>query len=179
VNPSPPLHRAALAGDTEELLRLMRSGADVNEPDPEFHSPPAGWANEKGHEHVVAFLVSHGARMTACQAAAWGQRKNLLAMLDREPWLVNTPGNFGTPLHEAVIWGRLTIVKDLLARGADVTMKANDGSTALELALKQSANGRAYTPLVTAERKSSIEKNCAEIALLLRRVRACAAGQRR
>jgi hypothetical protein len=84
-------------------------------------------------------------------------------MIEDDPRAIHSNGGFGTPLHEAVIWGRTDIVRYLLDRGADVESRSVDGKTPRELAVEQAANGRSHTPIVTEERRVEIERACGEI----------------
>jgi hypothetical protein len=74
---------------------------------------------------------------------------------------------YGTPLHEAVIWGRTAIVERLLELGADPSIRSRDGRNARELAREQSTSGRKRTTIVTEERRREIERECTRIAPIL------------
>ena len=161
------LHFAALEGQISVVQFLVERGADLNAVDDEFGSPPAGWANEKGHGLTVELLEACGASMCAGQAAAWGSARRLKEILDSDTEAINRPDGFGTPLHEAVIWGRTEIVEYLLSRGADPRLQCADGKTGLELARAQAKNGRCHTPLVIEQRRLEIEHECARIAEIL------------
>jgi hypothetical protein len=162
-----PLHYAAIGGQRLVVEYLVRSGADLNCADDEYGSPPAGWANEAGHGEVCRYLIDVGTVFRAPQAAAWGLTDALRGMLDADPTAVEQRGRFGTPLHEAAIWGRTDIVKLLLARGVDRDALSASGKTALELAREQSSDDGVQTPIVSGERKREIQRECLSIIELL------------
>jgi ankyrin repeat protein len=62
---------------------------------------------------VVELLLEHGANINA---------------VDSE--------SASTPLHYAASFGHLDVVKMLVARGADINLKTNQGFTAMQLATK-------------------------------------------
>lgn len=152
-----PLHYAAIGGQRIVAEYLVRSGADLNCADDEYGSPPAGWANEAGREDVCWYLVEGGTVFRAPQAPAWGLTDALQDMLDADSSAVEQRGRFGTPLHEATIWGRTDIVKLLLARGEDRDALSASGKTAFELAREQNS----------AERREEIRRECLSIVELL------------
>lgn len=69
VDPLPPLHRAAAAGDVEQIERLLAHGAAIHEAlgerngVPGFldHSTPLHWAAARGHAAAVTVLLDGGA----------------------------------------------------------------------------------------------------------------------
>ncbi|MGH9720514.1 MAG: ankyrin repeat domain-containing protein [Bryobacteraceae bacterium] len=68
------------------------------------------------------------------QLAAAGKLERLSEYLDRNPADLNATGTFGTPLHEAILHGRVQVVEYLLSLGADPQARNRHGHTALELA---------------------------------------------
>ncbi|KAJ8245450.1 hypothetical protein GJAV_G00270880 [Gymnothorax javanicus] len=100
---------ACSSGDTEEVLRMLDRGADIN------------YANVDGltalHQaciddnlDMVTFLVDHGAAIN---------------QPDNEGWI---------PLHAAASCGYLDIAEYLLSQGADVGMVNSEGETPLDIA---------------------------------------------
>ncbi|KAG8741606.1 hypothetical protein FRC12_015613 [Ceratobasidium sp. 428] len=64
-----------------------------------------------------------------------GDALGLQLLLDGKPSLVNARDEFEyTPLHLAADRGHLNVVRLLLSRGADTSLKDQDGDTALEIA---------------------------------------------
>lgn len=57
---TPLQNAAAWSGRPEVARRLLRAGADPNLKDPEFNSPPAGWARFHGNPEVAAVLAAWG-----------------------------------------------------------------------------------------------------------------------
>jgi ankyrin repeat protein len=114
----PPLHLAAFFGHRETAEALLDAGADVR----------AVARNSEGN--------------LAINAAAAGPR------VDRRPEIVQlliargaavdgrgTPAGH-TPLHEAAYNGDLPLLRLLLDRGADRSVRTGEGDTALQIAVK-------------------------------------------
>ncbi|KAL4659556.1 protein phosphatase 1 regulatory subunit 12A-like [Arapaima gigas] len=100
---------ACSSGDTEEVLRMLERGADIN------------YANVDGltalHQaciddnvDMVTFLVEHGANIN---------------QPDNEGWI---------PLHAAASCGYLDIAEYLISQGANVGMVNSEGETPLDIA---------------------------------------------
>ncbi|KAI8489949.1 BRCA1-associated RING domain protein 1 [Branchiostoma belcheri] len=93
-----PLHLAAIKGDAETVLHLLKEGADPNVRD------NAGWtplheASNHGHTHVAEVLLDHGA-------------------------LINTTAfENDSPLHDAVANGRVEVARLLVSRGASLDVR--------------------------------------------------------
>lgn len=104
---SNPLAVAAKTGNLQQVKILIAKGANPNQVDSEGKNA-LHWAAAEGHADVVAFLLAHKAAINAQDS----QYKE-------------------TPLIEAAQFGRLAIVKLLLARGASVDIKGKYGGTAL------------------------------------------------
>jgi len=60
----PPLHKAAYKGDTEEMMKLIRSGEAVNGRNSEG-ATPLHWAAFKGQLDAAKLLLKHGASVNA------------------------------------------------------------------------------------------------------------------
>ena len=92
-------------GETEEIERLLKSGADANEQD--ALASPLHWAAMNGHAEAVVLLVAHGAAVDA--------QSDML----------------GTPLHAAVGFGRMETLQRLLTAGADIEARNREDLTPL------------------------------------------------
>jgi ankyrin repeat protein len=126
-----PLHWAAYYGHLEIAEILISRGADLDAEDPDY-STPLYLAAEQGYPEVVKFLISKGAKVNV-KSARWGY----------------------TPLHRAA-WGPVArrfgqhaetfgaepeedykeIVAFLIAKGADINARDNDGKTAFDQATR-------------------------------------------
>jgi uncharacterized protein len=74
-------------------------------------------------------VISQKKKWTLFEAAAGGQLKPLISILDKQPDLLNTLALDGfSALSLACFFGHLEVVKELLERGADVNLAANNES---------------------------------------------------
>lgn len=84
-------------------------------------------------------------------AATCGDTGGIRAILESRPRLVNSRDAFGwTPLHEAARIGSVGAVKLLLAHGADIRARNDDGQTPLDVA-RRSREPEAAAVLLRAE----------------------------
>ncbi len=120
------LHYAAYYGHLEIAEILISRGADLDADDP-YYSTPLYLAVEEGHPEVVEFLISKGAKVnvkssrsgyTPLHRAAWGP----------------VARRFGQGAEEQPQYKE--IVALLIARGAEINARDNDGKTALDQAIK-------------------------------------------
>jgi ankyrin repeat protein len=141
-----PLHMASAADNPEVAELLIQCGADVNAR-AICRVTPLHRAASDGAARVARALLAHGAAVNDgagegwtplhCAAAYRGGCAVAKALLDGGA-NVNAPGHHGeTPLHCAVGWGNTDIVELLLVRGADVTLRDNDGQTVYDEAEKR------------------------------------------
>ena len=133
-----PLHWAAYYGRQEIAELLISRGAELNAHDP-WYSTPLYLAAEQGHLEVVKLLIVEGAEVN-----------------------VKSNGSGYTPLHRAA-WGPVVrrfgeqaedlgadpdtsykeIVDLLVAQGAEINARDNDGQTALDQATWSGKGGTA------------------------------------
>lgn len=132
------IHNAAKAGDLELVRLLLARGARIDVRD---HSgeQPIHYAAASGNVELIKFLLDSGVSVDARSdygrqplhlAAAWGRLDAARFLLERGA-RVNARADaiYGTPLHEAA--GHAQMVSFLLACGADVNAKEEDGTTPL------------------------------------------------
>lgn len=114
----PPLHLAAFFGHHETAEALLDAGADVravarnSEANLAINAAAAGPRADRRPE-IVRLLIARG-----CPVDGRG-----------------SPAGH-TPLHEAAFNGDLALVRLLLERGADRSVRTGEGETALEIAVK-------------------------------------------
>ena len=161
------LHFAALENHAQIVSMLLDAGADANQLDDKFGMPPLAWANERGHAAIVHYLAPY-TELTLHRAAAAGLSTRVRELLSQRDAPLNTVVGFGTPLHEATVFGHPEIVDVLLANGADPTIPNRDGRTALQIALAQVESNGQGTPIVNPERRTQIVNSCSRIAERLR-----------
>ena len=107
-----PLHYAVGNGHKEIAELLISKGADVNAKD-KIRGNPLHYAVAYDYKEISVLLIAKGADVNA------------------------KDGKFGgTPLHYAA-GGHKEILELLIAAGADVNVKAVDGETPLDLAIKK------------------------------------------
>lgn len=164
-----PLHHAALENRREVVDLLLKLGADLNARDAEFNMTPIGWANEKGHRELVSYLASRGAEINFYAAVAYGLIDRVRDFLDTDTALLNEPDHYGTPIHEASLWGHVEIARLLLEHGADASLKNTHGQTALQVAQNQLDSHCGATPIVNDVRRNEISSGCRSVVELLQR----------
>ena len=153
----PPLMRASDAGNIDEVRRLLKTGADVNEALGRLGITALTLAAGRGHLEVVKLLLDAGADpnaaggiahvgfFTVLMYALSPANKNRLEILDTliaAGARLNPPNSWpGSPLDTAVALNDVALAKELLKRGSDVNWENQIGSTALDnAALKSEPN---------------------------------------
>ena len=162
------LHVAAIEGQLEAARWLLEHGAALDTRDDEFGMTPAAWANEKGREAMLDFLLSQGAVITPFEAAAFGKLDRLQAFAAADPSILTREQDWGSVAHAACIWGRVDVLEWLLLEDVDLRRRSRQGFTPLEIAERQAQDGRRHAPIVLDERKASIERDCGRIVERLR-----------
>jgi len=102
------IHAAVISGDLKAVKRLIKSGTDVDEPEPAGGSSPLISAIVFGKTDIALTLIDAGADVN----------------------FRNYEGS--TPLHTAAFFCRTNVVKVLLQNGADKSITNNAGSTAIQ-----------------------------------------------
>jgi serine/threonine-protein phosphatase 6 regulatory ankyrin repeat subunit B len=130
---------AAERGDVAEMMRLLESGADVNNTGGFDNETALMEASCWGDAAVVRALLAAGADVnqadnyghTALLEASWRGHADVVAALLAAGANVNRANNHGTTALNWASAEDTTIVEMLLAAGADVNQADNDGKTAL------------------------------------------------
>ena len=138
VSGATPLHHACWRDERELIELLLEHGADAHARDRSHDSTPLGWADFNGQREVVSLLVERFPPDLV--DAAWlGLTDRVEAILDEDPTLVDGIDHGRvSPLRTAAYYGRVDVIRALLARGADRSIPSPEsGRTALELALEQ------------------------------------------
>ncbi len=79
---------------------------------------------------IAALLLEKGIELDLFAACMAGAQERVAKLIDNEPALINTYSHDGwTPLHLAAFFAQPSVVKELLARGADVHARAHNGTT--------------------------------------------------
>ena len=140
-----PLHAAAWHGNVSAIDVLMKHGADVRVREEKYHGTPAGWADYAGHKEARD-LILRGS-VDIIEAIQYDMAERVRAVLGEDPAALNrTFRDYGlfpwdaqawhTPLAYAVTRGREEIVRLLIERGADATLRSPAGQTLSEIAQK-------------------------------------------
>jgi ankyrin repeat protein len=138
-----PLHAAAWNGNTKVIPVLLRHGADVRARDEKYHGTPAGWADYAGHKEARDLILR--GPIDIIEAIQYDLIDRVQRVLEEEPASLNRPfRDYGlfpwdaeawhTPLAYAVTRGREEIVRLLIERGADATLRSPEGKTLSEVA---------------------------------------------
>jgi RNA polymerase sigma factor (sigma-70 family) len=129
-----PLHQAAWNGFLEIATLLLDHGADLTVRDGSYNATPLGWSNENDQQAMSDLLLKRGTLVDAGQAAAINALDVLQKAVAADPTLINATLGYGTPLHHAIVHGRLNTTRWLLDNGADISLQNRNGQTALQLA---------------------------------------------
>jgi ankyrin repeat protein len=116
-----PLHEAAKAGQTAEILSLLDAGANINEPD-ELGVSALHWSVSSGRPAAVRALLERGADVEA------------------------ETGFGSTPLHWAAARGNRALIRLLVSGGSDVNRQNYVGATPAAVA-RRDGNSAARTEL--------------------------------
>ncbi len=126
LNPEKALFLAVKEGDLERVkLLIEKYKVDVNEGREGCYITPLYVAIENKHEDVADYLAQYDDAITATLDAAieWNNFPVLKKLVERYNFNVNYQRRVQvyTPLHKAVIWDRLEMVRYLVEKGADIS----------------------------------------------------------
>ncbi|AIE86829.1 ankyrin repeat domain-containing protein [Fimbriimonas ginsengisoli] len=138
VNNGTALHRAAGDGDLAMVQRLVAKGANVNDRNNPFVATPLSWADHMGQPEVVRWIRENG-KVDLHDAVSFGFGEVAETRLSENPASVNERQDQwriprATPLHCAAYANKVDMVRLLLDRGADPTLRAGNGQTPREIA---------------------------------------------
>jgi hypothetical protein len=122
---------------------LLRHGADVRAREEKYHGTPAGWADYAGHKEARDLILR--GPIDIIEAIQYGLIGRVQGVLEEDPVSLNRSfRDYGlfpwdaeawhTPLAYAVTRGREEIVRLLIERGADATLRSPEGKTLSEIA---------------------------------------------
>jgi len=149
-----PLHFAAHAGRIDAARALLDAGADVNASAEDVMTPLQTAALLRNLP-MARLLRDADAKGDLFCAVGLGEDEAALKMLKEKPDLARArvPGGL-TPLYPAAIWGNVDLVRALIAAGADVNAKQEDGTPVLYLLA-----GPSRAPgLVNRERRTQVAR---------------------
>jgi ankyrin repeat protein len=137
------LAESALVGDLQQVRRLVEGGVPVDAP-ADRKRTALMWASFNGHTAVARYLLDQGANVNAKDADGRGAlmyassgpfAETVKLLLDRgaQVDLQGTAEGF-TALMTAAAEGQLAVVQLLLARGANPSIRDEDGDTAASFA---------------------------------------------
>jgi cytochrome c2 len=106
-----PIHDAVKNGSAEDVARLLKSGADIDEVD-FLAGSPLHIAAVRGKDQVIGILIENGADLNTVEF-----------------------GNSATPLHWAALAGHINTAERLIAAGADLDARTDFDDTPLIVAL--------------------------------------------
>lgn len=158
-----PLVQAAMTGDTAEVQKLLRQGADIEVRDPRSGRTALTGAAEAGKAEMVKLLLEKGAKIEARDgggntalygAAREGQTEVVKLLLDKGANTEASDHDGETPLIWAAYEGHAEVVKLLLDKGAAIEARKKNGDTALFLAALQ---GRTEAVRVLLDKGANIE----------------------
>ncbi|XP_055588726.1 ankyrin repeat domain-containing protein 29, partial [Uranotaenia lowii] len=143
-----PLFIAAQNGHGAVLKLLLAAGAHPDNPRNDGATPL--WiAAQMGHDHIVKILLMHGAYVDSLRcdgatalfkAAHKGHSSVVHELLKYRPNL-GLIQNGESALHAAALFSHLPVVKQLVAAGAEISLKNQENLSALQIARQQKNHG--------------------------------------
>jgi uncharacterized protein len=141
-----PLHAAAFHGNLSAAAVLLKHGANVRVREEKYHGTPAGWANYAGHSKVRDLILREA--VDIMEAVEHELTARVHTILQEDPQALNRPfreyplfplyaEGWHTPLAFAVARDKPQMVRFLLERNADHTLRSPEGRTLYEIAQQQ------------------------------------------
>lgn len=140
----PALSKAVIAGNLNDVRKLLAAGGDVNTKDT-LDRTPLHLAAFYGRPKTIELLLASGADVNAKDHTALtplhaavisGGRQAVQLLLDHQADLQATNGAGQTALHLAASTGQPKLTKFLIDRGADLNKRDFDGRAPLYYAKK-------------------------------------------
>ncbi|GJM24367.1 MAG: hypothetical protein DHS20C16_07820 [Phycisphaerae bacterium] len=129
------IHEASYQGQLESIKLLLEHGADPTIRDGMWESTAIGWADGGKQPAIIDFLFEQD-RVDILDAAELKRYEIVERLLTEDRSLANAPDGKGGALRFAAFHGDLKLAKLLLGAGADITLKNENGHTALDYAEK-------------------------------------------
>ena len=149
-SPLSPIHRAAENGDVTSIKRELDSGVSVDLPTLNVAytsdgTTPLMLACNHGQDEVVELLIEKGANIMARNSdggialhdSVYRDSDSTLLLLKAGATIDTQSTNGLTPLMIAAMYGPLSQVEVLLAAGADLHLKDDEGNSALDWAKQE------------------------------------------
>lgn len=137
-----PAHRAAVEGRLATFELLVDRGADLTLRDRSYHATPLGWARHGGHDAVVAAIRSRPERLDLWDAIELDLTERALELVSTvDPDAALGGSKPGVLLRLAVVRGNESVVRALVARGADPSLPNEQARSALDLARERGHAG--------------------------------------
>ena len=142
------LHHAAMGGDTDIISLIHTHLPNIESKTGEGHTPLMV-AALCGKLHAVKWFLEKGATVTSVKSNGWNilhfaakgsDPDTIDLILTHLPDIESKTANGETPLIIAVLHGKLQGVKCLLERGANPSVKDNDGQDSLHHALSSDSD---------------------------------------
>jgi ankyrin repeat protein len=141
-----PLHGAAWHGNLGAIEVLMRHGADVTAREEKYHGTPSGWADYAGHVEARNLILR--GPIDLIEAVQYELTERVRKILDEVPGVLDRVfSEYGlfpsdgegwyTPLAYAVARGQEEMVRVLLDRGANASLRSPSGDSLAEIAVKR------------------------------------------
>ncbi|QDK46890.1 hypothetical protein DOM22_17880 [Bdellovibrio sp. ZAP7] len=157
-----PLMAAAMNGNVKALNLLMQKNANLEQRN-KFGDTALALAVSNDQDAAAKTLITAGAKVdvavlsenkdTLLITAAKSSEKTTRLILQKNKKVINQTNALGnTALMESIVAGYPKIAKLLVDNGADVTIKNNDGKTALDLS-KEMKN-KSLSDLLTKKAKA-------------------------